>query len=402
MTFRFTLMAAAITVAAGGTAGAEAQYDQGASDTEILIGITAPLSGPASSYGIACAAHEAYFRMINETQGGVNGRQLRLACADDGFTPPRAIEQTRRLVESEGVLFMYNSLGTSVNTAVAPYLTAMEVPQLLLNSGASKWHDPAANPWQTPSIPSNISEAQIFAQYIIDNMPDARVALLQQADDYGVDYENGLREGFGDRYSEFVVAVESYELSDPTIDSQILSIAASGADVVVLGALARHAAQAIRGLGDIAGYNPQIFLGWASSGIDTVLTPAGLEASAGIISTAVIKHPDDPEYADDEGTQAYLEFMATYHPNGVPANISNVYAYATNEVLIDILQRAGDNLTRDNIRQLAQNIDVQPSMYIDGVRFTTTPDSLNPIRTYQLIQFDGTRWEQIGDPITLN
>ncbi len=381
-----------------GAAAAAPKYDPGASDSEIHIGITAPLSGPASAYGIACKAHDAYFRMINEEKGGVNGRKLVLHCEDDGFSPPRAIEQTRKLVESTGVLVMYNSLGTSTNSAVQPYLTSMEVPQLLLNSGASKWLDRDANPWQTSSIPQNRTEAEIFARHILSVNPDAKIALLQQSDDYGKDYLSGLKLGLGDAYGKMVVAHETFELSDPTVDSQMLKIAASGADVVVLGALAKHAAQAIRKIGEIEGFKPQIYLGWASSGIDSVLTPAGLEASTGIISTAVIKHPDDPAWAEDAGVKAYRAFMDKYFPDGVKSSISNVYAYATNEVLVDILTRAGDDLTRANINKMARDTDIQPSMYIDGVRFTISEDNLDPIRSFQLIRFDGKKWEQIGEP----
>lgn len=395
-----TVFAAFAVALATIPANAEGTYDAGANDDEILIGITAPLSGPASSYGIACAAHEAYFRMINEEQGGVNGRKLTLKCEDDGFSPPRTIEQTRKLVESDQVFVIYNSLGTSTNTAVAPYLTSMEVPQLLLNSGASKWNDPAQNPWQTSSIPHYLTEAQIFAQHIMETMPDAKVALLQQGDDYGKDYLEGLKLGFGDKFDDYVTVQETFELSDPTVDSQMLTIASSKADVVVLASLAKHAAQAIRKLGEIDGYDPVVYLGWSSTGIDTVLKPAGLENAKDIISTAVIKHPDDPAWADDEGVKDYVAFMDKYHAQGVKANISNVFAYATNEVLVDILTRAGDTLTRENIRDLAQTIDVQPTMFIDGVKFTTTPEDLDPIKTFQLIQFDGEKWVQIGDPIT--
>lgn len=392
------LSAALVAVLPAGMALAAPQYDQGASDTQILIGITAPLSGPASAYGVACQAHDAYFRMINEEKGGVNGRQLKLVCEDDAFSPPRTIEQTRKLVESVGVLFLYNSLGTSTNSAVQPYMNSMEVPQVLLNSGASKWLDPAANPWQTSSLPQNRTEAQIFGRYIAENLPNAKVALLEQSDDFGKDYREGLMAGLGDKAASMVVAHQTYELSDPTVDSQILKIAASGADVVVLGSLAKHSAQAIRKIGEIEGFNPQIFLGWASSGIDSVLAPAGLEASKGILSTAVIKHPDDPMWADDAGVRDYVAFMDKYFPAGVKSSISNVYAYATNEVLVDILTRAGDNLTRANINEMARTVNVQPTMYIDGVRFGYTAEDLDPIKSFQLIRFDGERWHQEGAP----
>jgi ABC-type branched-subunit amino acid transport system substrate-binding protein len=392
----------ALTAAAGfalaGSAHAEKAYDTGATDTEIKIGITAPLSGPASSYGIACQAHDAYFKKINEA-GGINGRKLVLLCEDDGFTPPRAVERTRKLVESDGVLFMYNSLGTSVNTAVQPYLAGKHVPQLLLNSGASKWSDPAKNPWSTSSIPHYVSEAVIFAHHIMSNNPNAKVGLLRQADDFGKDYENGLKKGFGDKASQYLKSIQTFEISDPTVDSQVLQLRGAGVDVVVLGALAKGAAQAIRKVGEL-GWKPRIYLGWSSTGINTVLTPAGLENAKNIISTAVIKHPDDPAWKDDKDVAEYRKFMNSYFPSGDVANISNVFAYATDEVLVDVLTRAGDNLTRENIRTLAQNIDVQPRMYINGIRFKTNPQDLDPIKTFQMIKFDGESWVSFGDPIS--
>jgi ABC-type branched-subunit amino acid transport system substrate-binding protein len=388
----------ATAILAVGPAFAAGTYDPGASDTEIKIGITAPLSGPASSYGVACHAHDAFFKKLNEA-GGINGRKLTLICEDDGFMPARAVEQTRKLVESEGVLFIYNSLGTSVNTAVQPYLAAKKVPQLLVNSGASKWSDPAKNPWATSSIEHYVSEATIFAHHIMENAPNAKVGLLHQADDYGKDYLNGLKAGFGDKAAQYLIATQSFEITDPTVDSQILQLRNSGADIVVLGALAKGAAQAIRKIGEL-GWHPQIYLGWSSTAIDTVLTPAGLDNAKGIISTTAIKHPEDPTWDNDADTLAYKAFMKAYYPAGDVSNISNVYAFTTDEVLVDILKRAGDNLRRENIRQLAQNIDIQPTMFIPGVRFQTTPKDLDPIKTLQMVKFDGQKWIMIGHPIT--
>jgi ABC-type branched-subunit amino acid transport system substrate-binding protein len=392
------MMAAIASFGFGSVANAQNTYDTGASDTEIKIGITAPLSGPASSYGVACAAHEAYFKQLNEA-GGINGRKLELICEDDGFTPARAVEQTRKLIESDGVLFIYNSLGTSVNTAVQPYLAGKKVPQLLLNSGASKWNDPAKNPWSTSSIPHYVSEAVIFANHIMQNAPEAKVGLLRQADDYGKDYEDGLKKGFGDKSEQYLKAIQSFELADPTVDSQILQLKDSGVDTVVLGALAKGAAQAIRKMGEL-GWKPKVYLGWSSTGIDTVLKPAGLENAKGIVSTAVIKHPDDPKWEDDPQVLEYKAFMAKYFPTGEVSNISNVFAHATSDVLVDILKRAGNELTRENIRKLAQSIDVQPRMYIDGIRFKTTPEDLDPIKTFQMIEFDGEKWTSVGEPIS--
>jgi len=397
---RFQMLAAAAalaTITSG--AAAEPKYDPGASDSEIKLGTTVPLSGPASSYGIACAAHEAYFRMINETRGGVNGRKLKIECADDAFSPPKTVEQTRRLVEGDEVLAMYNSLGTAANSAVRRYLESKKTPQLLINSGASKWDDTSENPWVTSSLPHYVTEAAIFAKHVMQAQPDAKVGLLYQNDDYGRDYLNGLKAGFGDAFDRYVVATQTYDLTDPTVESQIANLRAADVDVVVLGALAKHAAQAIKRMGEM-GWKPTTYLSWSSTGIDTVMLPAGAENSRGVISTAVIKHPDDPTWADDPAVKAYKDFVATYMPGQNASNISVVFAYATDEVLVDVLTRAGDDLTRENIRNKAQSIDVQPTMFIDGVRFATSPENTDPIHTFQLIEFDGSKWVLKGDPIT--
>ncbi|WP_372500852.1 ABC transporter substrate-binding protein (plasmid) [Tistrella mobilis] len=375
-----------------------ATYDPGASDDEIRIGMTVPLSGPASAYGIACAATRAFFARTNQ-DGGINGRKLTLLCEDDGFSPPRAIEQTRKLVESDKVLFLYNALGTSANTAVRPYLAARKVPQVLINSGASKWLAPAENPWVTTGLPQNRTEAVIFARHILETMPDARVGLLQQADDYGKDYVEGLREGFGPEADRHIVAIETFDLAYPTVDTQILNLKARNVDVVIIAALAKHAAQAIRKIGDLQ-WHPTVYLGWASTSIDYVLKPAGLDHAKGVISTAIAKHPDDPRWKDDAGVARYLDFMKTWFPSGEVTSLSNVLAYATTEVLVEILRRAGDDLTRANIRDIARNIDVQPEMYIDGVRYTVTPQDLDPIKTFQMIRFDGLQWQSFGAPIS--
>lgn len=370
----------------------------GVTGNEIRIGMTVPLSGPASAYGIACAATQAFFAKVNQ-DGGINGRTLTLLCEDDGFSPPRTIEQTRKLVEQDNVLFLYNALGTSSNTAVRPYLAAKKVPQVLINSGASKWLVPAENPWVTTGLPQNRTEAVIFARHILETMPDARVGLLQQADDYGKDYVAGLRDGFGDTATDRLVAIETFDLAYPTVDAQILNLKARGVDVVIVAALAKHAAQAIRKIGDLQ-WHPTVYLGWASTSIDYVLKPAGLDNARGVISTAIAKHPDDPRWKDDEGMARYLDFMKTWFPSGEVTSLSNVLAYATNEVLVEILRRAGDDLTRTNIRDIARNIDVQPGMYIDGVRYAVTPQDLDPIKTFQMIRFDGEHWQSFGAPIS--
>jgi branched-chain amino acid transport system substrate-binding protein len=294
---------------------------------------------------------------------------------------------------------VYNSLGTAPNTAVRHYLASKKVPQLLLNSGASKWSDPKENPWATASIPHYLTEATIFARFIMASTPNAKVGLLYQNDDYGRDYLAGLKIGFGDQANRYLKAVQSYELVDPTVDSQILLLKSAGIDTIVLGALAKHAAQAIRKIGEL-GWKPTIFLSWASSAIDTVLTPAGLDNSIGVISTTVFKHPGDATWASDDAVLKYKAFMAKYQSAAQVENNSYVFAYATDWVLMDILKRAGNELTRENIRNLAQNIDVAPPLYMPGVQFVTTPTDLDPIKKFQLIRFDGRKWLSIGDPIS--
>lgn len=376
---------------------AQKKYDPGATDQEIKIGMTAPLSGPASAYGVMCPMTQGFFQMIND-QGGVNGRKLKLLCEDDAFTPAKGVEQTRKLVESEQVLFIYNTLGTANNTAIQKYLAAKKVPHVLISSGASKWNDPKNNPWTTASLPSNRAEARIFADYIQTRLPNAKIGLLYQNDDYGKDYQTGLREGLGANAARMLVAEQSYELSDPTIDSQIIALRSKGADVIVLGALAKHATQAIRKIGEL-GWKPQIFLGWASSSIPIVLKVAGVEHATGIITTAVLKDPADAKWADDKARNDYLAFMAKYFPKGEPNDISNIFAYSTSWLLMDILKRSGDNLTHENIIRQAQNIDMEPPMYLPGVRFRITATDFDPIKRFQMVQFDGARWQTLGEPI---
>lgn len=376
---------------------AQKKYDPGASDTEIKIGMTAPLSGPASAYGVACPATQGFFAMVNES-GGVNGRKLKLMCEDDGFAPPKAVEQTRKLVESDQVLMIYNTLGTSVNTALMKYLKAKNVPQLLANTGASKFNEPKDYPGLTTSLPSLVAEARIFADYIQKNLPSAKVGLLYQNDDYGKDYVRGLKEGFGANTAKFLIAEESYEISDPSIDSQIIALKGKGADVVVIAALAKHATQAIRKIGEL-GWKPQILLGWSSSSIPTVLNVAGADHATGLITTQVLKDAGDPRWADDKAVKDYKAFMAKYYPSGDPNNISNAFAYATSYVLLDILKRSGDNLTHENIIRQAQNIDIEPPMYLPSVRFKVTPVDHDPVKRFQLVRFDGKKWVPLGTPI---
>lgn len=383
------------------TAQAESAYDPGASDTEIKIGMTAPLSGPASAYGMWCHGSQAAITQRNEEQGGVNGRKITLLCEDDQMAPARALEKNRKLVESDEVLFMFSSVGTAANTAVKPYLASRKVPQVLVASGASTFADPANSPWSTIQVASYHSEAVAFAEHIKLSSPNAKVGILYQNDDYGKEYVQGLTEGFGEEASTYIVGSMPAELSDPSVDSQVLKLHASGVDTVVLAVLNKHSSQAIRRIGELS-WKPTIYLNESAASVSQVLLPAGKEASTGVISTATMKKPADPAWADDEETLQYKAFVEKYLPGQDYDDRVLVYAYATTDILFDILERAGDNLTRDNIRDLAQTVDMKPRMYLDGVMFKTTPEDVDPVESFQMIQFDGAGWKAMGDIVTRN
>jgi branched-chain amino acid transport system substrate-binding protein len=378
-------------------ARADKVYSPGATDTEIKIGQTAPLSGPGSAYGAACPVAQNFFKMIND-QGGINGRKLVMFCEDDGFNPAKTVEETRKLVESEQVLLTFASVGSATQLAVQRYMNAKHVPMLLINSGAYKWVDPKSNPWTTIGDPSLRSEAHAFGDFIKKNLPNAKVGILYQNDDYGKDYEVGLRESLGPLADKMLVAEQSYELTDPTLDAQILALRAKGVDVVVLGTLAKQATIAIKKIGDL-GWKPQIFMSWTCASIPQVLKPAGLEYSKGLISTAIFKDPADPRWANDKATIDYKNFMAKYMPSADPNYVIHVLNYASASVLMDILKRAGDNLTHENVMKQALSVDMQPLMYLPGIRYRTTPDKRDPISAFQMIRFNGTGWENVGSPI---
>ncbi len=390
-------LAASLTLAPA--AHAQKRYGPGASDTEIKFGQTMPYSGPASAYGTIGKAEAAYFRMIND-QGGVNGRKLNLISLDDGYSPPRTVEQIRKLVEDEQVLFAFQTLGTPSNTAIQKYMNARKVPHLFVATGATKWGDPQHNPWTMGWQPTYQHESQIYAKYVLKNRPNAKIAVLYQNDDYGKDYLKGFKDGLGSQASKLIVAEASYEVTDPTVDSQIVALKASGAGVLFNITTPKFAAQAIRKVHDI-GWRPLHFLNNVSSSVASVLQPAGLDKSVGLISVAYFKDPTDPAWKDDKAVQDYFAFMKKYYPEGNAADGLNAYGYAVAQTLVQALKQCGDDLTRENImRQAASIKDLDVPMLLPGIRINTSPTDFYPIEQVQLMRFDGKTWVLFGDIVS--
>jgi branched-chain amino acid transport system substrate-binding protein len=376
-------------------AQAQKKYGPGASDTEIKIGQTMPYSGPASAYGTIGKASAAYFNMVNE-QGGVNGRKVNFISLDDGYSPPRAVEQTRKLVEEEQVLFLFGPLGTPTNSAIHKYVNAKGVPHVFLNTGATKWGDPKNFPWTIGWNLSYQNEAQIYAKYILDTKPDAKIAVLYQNDDYGKDYLKGLKDGLGDKAAKLIVAEASYEVTDTTIDSQIVSLQASGADTFVNITTPKFAAQAIRKVHDI-GWKPLHIINNVSASVGSVLTPAGLDKSTGLITAWFYKDPVDPQWKNDPAMKEYLAWLKKYYPEGNPADIFNLVGYVQAQVLVQLLKHCGDNLTRENVMKQVTSIkDLQPGLLLPGVKLNTSADDYFLIQQAQLARFDGKEWKLFG------
>jgi branched-chain amino acid transport system substrate-binding protein len=383
--------------AAAASAG-EKRYAPGVSDTEIRLGQTMPYSGAASAWGADGLAELAYLKMINE-QGGVNGRKIRLISLDDAYSPPKTVEQTRKLVEQEEVAFLFSPLGTAPNSAIQKYLNDRKVPQLFVASGASKWADPEHFRWTMGWPPSYFTEARIYARYISEHKPDAKIAVLYQNDDYGKDYVAGLKDGLGERYAKMVVGVASYEVTDPTVDSQIVTLQATGADVFVDIAGPKFAAQAIRRAYDI-GWRPLHFLNTVGSAVGAVLQPAGLEKSVGIITARYYKDPTDPQWADDPGYREWLAWMKQYNPDANVADYYNVLGYNIAMTLVQVLKQCGDDLSRENImRQAADIHGLALPMLLPGVTINTSATDYRPIKQMRLVQFDGRTWQSVSELI---
>jgi branched-chain amino acid transport system substrate-binding protein len=390
------LVAAAFTLALSvATASAEPKYDPGASATAIKIGQTVPFSGPASAYATIGRAQAAYIRMINE-RGGVNGRKIELIQYDDAYSPPKAVEQVRQLDEAAEVLLTFQIIGTPSNAAVQKYLNQKGVPQLFAASGASKFTDPKTFPWTMGYNPNYQSEGRIYAKYILKNHPNAKIGILYQNDDLGRDYIYGLKAGLGDKAITMIVGEASYETSDPTIDSQIVKLKALGADLLYDASTPRFAAQAIRKAADL-GWKPVHILDINAVSVGAVLHPAGLENAKGVISVNYGKDPGDPAWKDDAGMKKYLAFMDKYYPEGDRLSLFNTYGYSTTQLLIEVLTRCGDDLTRANVMKQATSLSrVNTDLALPGITGSTSPTDYRINKQLQMMRFNGTRWEMFG------
>lgn len=375
-----------------------AQDMPGVTADTIKIGMTAPMSGPASAYGQLAKVAEGYFNMVNDN-GGINGRKIEFRIGDDAYNPARTVEQTRRLVEGEEVLLMFAGVGTGPNGAVHDYLNSMEVPQMFLGSGASKWDDPENFPWTVAFEPNYGIESSVYAKYILENAPDAKVAILYQNDEFGRDYLENFQRAVAD-HDGMIVASKGYELTDPTVDTQILELKNSGANVLMIFATPKFAAQAISRVADL-GWNPIRFLSKASASVGSVLEPAGLEKSKGVLTTRYLKDTTEAGIENDAGYKEWAGFMDKYMPGASKTDFLNVDGYAKAQLLVHVLTAAGDDLSRANVMKVATSLtDVKMPMLIEGMSANNSPASFTPIRQLQLIEFDGTRFVAKGGIIS--
>jgi branched-chain amino acid transport system substrate-binding protein len=382
---------------ASGSALAQKKYDTGASDTEIKIGNIMPYSGPASAYGVIGKMEEAYFKMINE-QGGINGRKVTFISYDDGYSPPKAVEQARKLVESDEVLLVFGPLGTPSNSAIQKYLNAKKVPQLFVATGATKFGEPKEFPWTMGWQPAYQSESRVYAKHLLATKPDAKIAVMYQNDDFGKDMLKGLKDGLGAKASQ-IIAESSYEVSEPTIDSHIIKLKASGADVFFSFTTPKFAAQAIKKVAEV-GWKPMYFQSNVGASVGSVLKPAGFENSQGILSAAYAKDGADPQWDNDEGMKKFYAFLAKYAPDMNKADGSIVYGYGQAQTMVQVLKQAGDNLTRENIMKQAASLkDFTPDTLLPGVKINTSATDFYPIDQLRIMQFKGEKYDLIGPVI---
>ncbi|MEY9462861.1 branched-chain amino acid transport system substrate-binding protein [Bradyrhizobium ottawaense] len=388
----------ALCTAMSSPALAQKKYDSGASDTEIRIGNIMPYSGPASAYAAIGRAEEAYFRKVN-AEGGINGRKIKFISYDDAYSPPKTVEQARKLVESDGVLLIFGSLGTSTNGAIRKYMNEKKVPQLFVASGASKWNDPRQYPWTMGWQPSYASEARIYAKYIMKERPDGKIGVLYQNDDFGKDYLKGLKDGLGPKAS-MIVLEEAYDTSEPAIDEHVVKLKASGADVFISITTPKFAAQAIKKAAEI-NWHPVHIVSNVSASVGGVIEPAGLEISQGLLSASYTKDGSDPQWNADDGMKKFYNFLAQYDPKANKLDAGVVFGYAAAQTMVKVLQMCGDDLTRENVmRQAASLKDFEPDTLLPGIRINTAPDNFAPIEQLQMMRFKGRKWELFGDIIS--
>jgi branched-chain amino acid transport system substrate-binding protein len=396
LTKRKLLASAAATLAAAASpALAQKKYGPGVTDTEIKIGNTNPYSGPASAYGTIGKTIEAYFKKAN-AEGGVNGRKINFISYDDGYSPPKTVEQARKLVESDEVLLLFQTLGTPCNTAIHKYMNSKKVPQLFVATGATKWGDPQHFPWTMGWQPNYQSEGRIYAEYLLKNHPNGKIGILYQNDDYGKDYVKGIKDGLAAKAKAMIVSELPYETTDPTVDSQIINLKASGADVFFNVTTPKFAAQAIKKAHEI-GWQPVHLLNNVSNSVGSVLKPAGLEASKGVLSTAYLKDPTDPTWDNDAGKKEWLAFMDKYYPDGDKTSSFTVYGYTVAQTLVQVLKQCGDDLTRENVMKHAANLkNLDLPMLLPGIKINTSDKDFYPIKQMQMEKFNGERWELFG------
>ncbi|HEX9646687.1 MAG TPA: ABC transporter substrate-binding protein [Alphaproteobacteria bacterium] len=392
---RLASAAIALGLAAGSVA-AEPKYGPGASDTEIKVGNTNPYSGPASAYGAIGKAIGGYFDMVN-ANGGINGRKVNFISYDDGYSPPKTVEQIRRLVEQDEVLLLFQTLGTPTNSAIHKYVNSRKVPHIFIATGATKWGNPKEYPWTMGWQPPYSDESKIYAKYVLDNVDDPKIAVLYQNDDYGKDYVDGFRAGLGELADKLIVAEAPYEVTDPTIDSQIVEMQASGANVFFNVTTPKFAAQAIRKVYDI-GWRPLHLLNNVSNSVEAVLKPAGLDKSVGLISSFYLKDPSDPKWGNDADVKTWDAWMDKYNSGANKAEVFNAYGYAVAATLEATLRQCGDDLTRENVMRQAASLDhLEVPMLLPGITVTTGTDDFYPLQQLQLSRFDGTSWQPIGE-----
>jgi branched-chain amino acid transport system substrate-binding protein len=389
-----TALAALVAVAMAGTANAQKKYDPGATDTEIKIGNIMPYSGPASAYATIGKTEQAYFNKIN-AEGGIQGRKINFISYDDGYSPPKAVEQARKLVEADEVLLIFNPLGTPSNSAIHKYMNAKKVPQLFVSTGAAKWNDPKNFPWTMGWQPNYQTEARIYAAYILKNYPGKTIGLLYQNDDFGKDYVIGMREGLGEQAGKLILMEASYETSAPTVDSQVVQIRSANPDIFVNISTPKFAAQAIKKIGELK-WTPIHFLTNVSVSVGGVMKPAGYENDQGILSAAYLKDPKDPQWKNDPAMNEWRDFMTKWYPEGDQEDASTTFGYGVAKGLEQVLRQCGDDLTRENVMKQAANLNFEIGVYLPGTRIKTSPADFAPLEQLQMMRFKGESWELFG------